>query len=1299
MHRLIGLLLFVSFVGHCSGQTGYFFPADRFSSGLINDVCQDSHGYIWIATENGLNKFDGYRFTSYYHHPDDSTTLSSNIVVKLYCDRLGRLWVGTRMGLSRYDYTTDQFERYPFNEEEARVTAMLERKDGEFLIGTSGRGLYTLNQGRIEKIADGYTIPSGNWYYNKMMEDGQGRFWKCGYGEEVTMKDGDGVHLLTVKQGIVVGMADMGDEILVVCMHGIYSYRNGQFGDAQIDLSALKGEKVAICCSFQNRDGDIYIGTRGDGLFLLKKGSRKLTRVECRIQEIDLNTAKIWTINEDHYGNIWLGCQSKGLVMIPRVQPQFASWTLSAQGYNVSSTITSVCEGDGGMIWCTVQGNGVFGFNVEGRVVAHPAAPSPAEIIYRDRKGRYWLGTDDAFYAYNPLTGQALQRATFECDRLNDMTEDNQGNLYISTFSRGFKIYNPEKGMLHGYLSTDEDTGRGTLLNNWIMMMMPDSQGYVWMATSAGVSCFDPATDSFYPYGWRSILNGKMCYSLCETKRGDILIGTDEGIYRYVRGKQDAERFTTDGGLADKAVGYIVEANNGDIWCSTSMGIWQYSGKWIGHVSGNGLTAKEYINCVGHHSDEDVVYFVNNDGLIVFRPAQVTGTHKELPPVQLTEFLIAGHRVGSLSDSFTISYLDNVVALEFSLLDFNNPDNILFEYRINGGKWVQNAEGQNSIQLSHLQPGTYQIEVRALSGGIYSASKTITVQVTPPWYRSSWAYFLYALVALVLLLLLGWILRKRAHRRLDEEKMRFLMNATHDIRSPLTLIMGPLKKLRNSEIERLKTVDEFHTFNSTVLQPSIDTIDRNAQKLMMLVNQILDERKIDKGQMQIHCQETNIVDLVSGICKLYQYEAQQRNIAFTFEHELNNVPLWVDRMNFDKVISNLLSNAFKYTCDNGEVKVEVKSEKGKVNSEERVSIRVIDSGVGFKEGESTKNLFERFHQGSNTVNLTTQGTGIGLNLCRSIVEMHGGSIKAGNRTDGQRGACFTVLMPTGSKHLKPEQIVENKNRSEVLSTSINVGKNHKNYRVMLVDDDPEIPDYIRFELGNYYHFTVCQNGKEALKALLTEDKHYDIVVSDVMMPEMDGITLLKRIKENPHTSELPVILLTSKTEVEFRLEGLKKGADAYLAKPFDMEELHVQIDNLVGNMRRLKGVFTGASTQKDKVEDVEVKGNDEILMERVMKSVNAHLSDPDYNVESLAKDVGLSRAQLHRKMKEMTGLATGKFVRDIRMQQAARLIREGRVNVSQVAFSVGFSDLAHFSTVFKTYYGMTPSEYAAQHVE
>jgi YesN/AraC family two-component response regulator len=361
-------------------------------------------------------------------------------------------------------------------------------------------------------------------------------------------------------------------------------------------------------------------------------------------------------------------------------------------------------------------------------------------------------------------------------------------------------------------------------------------------------------------------------------------------------------------------------------------------------------------------------------------------------------------------------------------------------------------------------------------------------------------------------------------------------------------------------------------------------------------------------------------------------------------------------------------------------------------------MQVIDSGVGLPAGESSARLFERFRRGDTRVNLHTTGTGIGLNLSRNIVEMHGGRIKAENRSDGMRGACMTVTMLTGNRHLKAEQIVENENRSEVLAANSS-GRPQNNIRVLLVDDDTDIPDYIRFELGNFYRFSVCRNGKEALQQLLAGEKRYDIVVSDVKMPEMDGIELLRQIKGNPQTSDLPVILLTSQTEVAYRLEGLKKGADAYLSKPFDMEELHVQIDNLVGNVRRLRGVFTGAATQRDKVENVEIKSNDDQLMERVMKALNANLSDPDYNVEHLAREVGLSRAQLHRKMKEITGLSAGKFVRNLRMEQAARLIREGGANISQVAYGVGFNDQAHFATVFKTYYGMTPSEYAAQKSE
>ena len=358
-------------------------------------------------------------------------------------------------------------------------------------------------------------------------------------------------------------------------------------------------------------------------------------------------------------------------------------------------------------------------------------------------------------------------------------------------------------------------------------------------------------------------------------------------------------------------------------------------------------------------------------------------------------------------------------------------------------------------------------------------------------------------------------------------------------------------------------------------------------------------------------------------------------------------------------------------------------------------MRVMDNGLGFKE-KKTEKLFERFYEGSNARNLHIAGTGIGLNLCRAIVKMHGGSISAYDRTDGQRGACLDVSIPLGNAHLKPEEIMTD----EMDKTDIKLSKKSqgsKNFNVLIVDDDPEIADYITSELGEWYRFDSACNGKEALKKLLMGD--YDLVISDIIMPEMDGIELLKNIKTNTNISDVPVILLTSKSEVSDRLEGFKKGADAFLAKPFSMEELHILIDNLVSNVRRLKGKFSGAQDQTGKVEKVEVPGNNDLLMERIMKCVNRNLSNPDFNVEKLTVDVGISRAQLHRKMKEITGISAGEFIRNLRMEQAARLIGKGNVNITQVAYAVGFSNQTHFSTAFKKHYGMTPKEYFENHRE
>ena len=438
--------------------------------------------------------------------------------------------------------------------------------------------------------------------------------------------------------------------------------------------------------------------------------------------------------------------------------------------------------------------------------------------------------------------------------------------------------------------------------------------------------------------------------------------------------------------------------------------------------------------------------------------------------------------------------------------------------------------------------------------------------------------------------------------------------------------------------------------------------------------------------MRLHCSPTDLVGFIAGICSLYQYNARQRNINFNFVHAGEKLMAWVDRKQFDKVVSNLLSNAFKYSQDGGQVTVELSSDN------DNAYIKVTDNGIGFGN-ENTDKLFERFYQGRNTNQTDLDGTGIGLNLSRSIVQLHGGRIKAYNRTDGQRGACLDVTLPLGNKHLRPEQM----EKEEVTLSKPTKRQASRNYHLLVVDDDMEVTRYVKEELSDWYRIDTAANGKDALKMLLTNDA-YDLVVTDVVMPVMDGIALLREIKGNANISDIPVVVLTSKTEVSDRLEGLKKGADAYLSKPFDMEELHVLIDNLVENVRRLRGKFSGALTQADKMENVEVKGNNDVLMERVMRTINENIQDPDFGVDKLASEVGLSRTQLHRKMKEITGVSTGEFIRNLRLKQAARLISEGKINIAQAAFAVGFNNQTYFSTAFKKHFGMTPTEYAEKSV-
>lgn len=1276
-------------------DSGELFTSGKLSSSLINCIVQDKYGYIWVGTEYGLSKFDGYRFTNYLHNEEDTTSITDNIISDLLVDKKGNLWIGCAKGLMRYNYETNNFSRLQFPDgRKPRIYSMVESHRGDILLGTAGYGLYSVKNNGIEKTANNrftirweraYAERDSDVFFTHIYEDKHHYLWQSS-------------HLLTFtrfieKQGKVqrkdfkspygapvAFIQHRPQAMLIVCMYGIiyYDYRTGRIADAGYDLGTFKNHVTINNATFDH-DGNLYISTSEHGALIIKKGSNKVEQLENSNSNFNLSTAFVNDIIEDKDNNLWIGCYKKGLYLLNQRQQAFSSWSFSAQNYIIGSSVSSIAPGENGETWCTVQNSGVFCFDASGKIIAHPTSPAGTCIIYKDRRGAYWISNGSALYSYNPHTGAYQEKLTFTSAGIYCMTDDNQGNLYISVYSKGLYIYNVESGKVT-VLNMRQRGNKGFLCNDWVRSMAFDHTGHLWIGTSNGVSCLNTKTLSFKDFGWNIILKDRQANGICEGKNGNMIIGTEEGLYLFDRKNNKTLALPHAEVLKGKQVCSIIKDHQGDLWISTTMGIWQYDQKnrqFIGHINGNGLTTREYVLGSSMHTASDLIAFGTSDGITTFYPERVRAKKMELGDVHLTNFIIDGKPINCLTDEFTISYEENSFTLEFSLLNYRNTDNISFQYRINEGKWNSTNEGSNAVSFNKLKPGSYTLEVRAMSNGNFSKKSTIIhIKVCDPWYASTWAFLLYFLTAAGIILYI--IYRYERHRKedLEETKMQFLINATHDIRSPLTLIMGPLNKLKTRITDAESKQD-------------IDTIDRNAQRLLLLVNQILDERKIDKDQMHLHCQKTDLKEFLRGIMSLYNFNVQERSITLSLKEdeslkEEGNLQVWIDRINFDKVISNLLSNAMKYTSDGGEITLIIGKNK------ESAIIKVEDTGIGLKE-EKTDRLFERFYQGNNNSDIHIEGTGIGLNLCRALVKMHGGTIRAYNRTDGIKGSCFEVNIPLGKEHLKPEEILQEDGTKTAESTGKRTQAN-RNFNILIVDDDAEIAHYIKTELSDWYRFEHASNGKEGLKMLLTGK--YDLVISDVMMPEMDGVTMLKKIKGNSNVSDIPVILLTSKSEVENRLEGLRKGADAFLAKPFNMEELHILIDNLVDNVRRIRGKYSGAQGQKAKIEQIQVKGNNDALMERVMKYMNEHLADPDLNVEKLTEDVGISRAQLHRKLKEIAGVSAGEFIRNLRLEQAARLIEEGQINITQVAYSVGFSNQTHFSTVFKKHYGMSPSEYA-----
>ena len=1270
-------------------NSGRLYTSNDMSSSLIRCIIQDKYGFIWVGTNFGLNRFDGYKFCTYLCNPADTTTIQDNDIVKLYPYSKEFLFVATNRGLYKYSYLTNSFQHIVLEkkDEKIRISSLIEDGKHNLLIGTAGYGAYRLDMttGKVTRLSR-KSANSVDDFFAMLFFDDEGYLWQANHTKVLRKYkyNSKSIKLVSVYEpkglfSVCKLYAADKKGFFVAHVGGImrYDYASHRFSRYDFDFSAHQGAGYISAVTL-DKYGNLWLGTSGDGTFKIPHGSRKAYRVELNNQSFIFDNAHISDLLIDRDGNQWYGCYMKGLFLSNNDKNVFHPVSLDELGAGME-TISSVVGVADGLMLFVVKNHGLYLLDEKTgntKLLQSPAGPIK---VYSDfRKNVYVYGRDGIYeYDWKHQTYRLLLPANGLS--LDYMQVDAAGNIYFTSQGNGLYVWNRKSGKMTQYLMDDKRPHK-TICNNWISEIRLDSRGWLWCATANGVSCMDTKTGYFDIILSRPLLEGKTCYSTLELSDGKIAIATEMGLYLYDRKKQQTTPWPHSESISGLRIYSLKKDVKGNLWMSTAQGIWCYDSKaksFFSFEKGNGLLTKEYLAGVVGSTSDGVICYGNSEGLTYFRPSQVKDYNEKTSAIYLSGVLLDGKMAPFIGDNLSVPSDFKSIVLSFSQLDYQSVGNIVFQYRINGGKWISNAAGDNSFNFTGLSYGHYRIEVRTYCNGKYSTyKKVINLDVLAPWFLTVWAKLLYLFLILGLTAAAIIVYLRKKKRDLEEAKMQFLINATHDIRSPLTLIMEPLKKLK----ERLGNAEEY--------QADIDTIDRNTQRLLTLVNQILDKRRLDKHQMNLSCRETNLVEFSQGLVSLFTYNANLRGINIRLEMPETPVNAWIDRNKLDKAIANLLSNAFKYTPNGGEIIFRIEKQ------DKKVLLYVIDSGKGLGKNDDAKTLFERFYQGKNSADMHLGGSGIGLNLCRSIVRLHGGDVTARNREDGTSGACFIIELPLGKEHLKDSQI----NSDYVVNGKKQQrGAASRNSKILLVDDDIEICRYLKSELSDWYRFVICNNGKEALKQLLSGD--FDLVVSDVVMPEMDGITLLRNIKGNANISHVPVIMLTSKSEISDRLEGIKLGADAYLAKPFSLEELHLTIDNLIDNVRRLKGKFSGALKQDDKVEKIEVKGYDEELMERIMKVVNENLSDSDFNVEKMCDEVGVSRTQLHRKLKEMTGVPTSEFLRNIRLNEAARLIREHKINITQVSYMVGFANNSHFSTAFKKYFGMSPTEYAAKYTE
>ena len=1345
--RNIGLLLMFIFcltAQNIMAQRGKLFNSDnQLSSSLATQVFQDSNGFIWIATRNGLNVYDGYNFTVIRKTKEDNRGLSSNYINCITQDAQGHILLGTNNSLLLYNGKS--FANIPLLDSNNQpistyVTQVYRLKNNDIAVVTSGYGIMVKKEdaeacyaikGEVENLK----------FIHKILEDKEGRLWIILENGKLFRADKKGKLTKQIPGTETLEAQDIkqdrkGNIYLATKENGLYILKQGSTIFTKIPgIANLPIDNIYI-----SRDQRIYIGCDGMGIFVYNPVTGITLDNPLFSRKINLAKTKVTSIIEDFTGNIWVSMMQKGVLMQPQTQCDFNYMGFRLGNRNVigENSVTSLCVNQGNQVWVGTDKDGLYLFDLKtGSINGHFFNNTTVLALCKDQKGRTWVGTYtdgigfiDAGGSFHPFNlGFGKQIGIF------DIQKDPQGNVWFATMGEGLFRLSPDGNIKQwkAQYGADNNLKKNSIPNDYLAKLSISKDGKrVFVATSVGLACYDQQKNSWTStFGGVNCLN-KGCFSHCvySDSKNRVWFGTEDGAICYdpKKGFAHPKIYNTELGLSDNSVASIIEDYKGRIWIGTTCGLNQVDtekGTINKYYSDNGLQSNEFSDAAACTIWGGKMLVMGGTGGINWFDTDKVKQHPWQAKVTISGLLVGNKPVARdmesgiytitdkgvyNSDKFSLSYDDNTFTIQLSTLTYNNVEQISYAYSINDEDWRTIQPGLNELSFSHMPAGTYKFRVKAICNGYETPVKEFSIIVHPAWYASIWAKLCYLLAFLGLCLLYikhrkrkiedQLVLQQHIHaEEMGEAKLKFFMNISHEIRTPLTLILTPLYTL-------IKEDKDAHR------QGIYDMMRKNSERILHLINQMMDLRKIDKGQMVMHMSQTDMVAFIGDEYKLFCQQAVAKSIQFTFEHEDETLPVWIDRDNFDKVLMNVLSNAFKFTPAGGRIRITLS------HSPHHVRIAIKDSGKGIQE-EKLETIFQRFYQSTTSSNDRNVGTGIGLDLTRSLVELHYGTITAANNrtldeADWKEGSQFLITLPLGNEHLKPEEMTdapEPQAAEDIKELEENMEEgNEENAAngteedfmskvkstIAVVEDDEAIRDFLKTQLQETYNILTFCNGKEALPEIIKQKP--DLVISDIMMPEMDGNTLCTKLKNNVNTNHIPVILLTAMSREEDQLTGLQSGADAYVVKPFNIDILRRTIINLLNVRRTLKNKFTGSESQSDKQLAIEKdQSPKDQLMEQVMKVINDNMDNEDLSVDMIAREVGLSRVHLHRRMKELTNQTPHAFIRNTRLQYAEKLLSHSNKTISDIMFTCGFSNPASFSTMFKNLYGSSPRDYMQAH--